>query len=76
MKKGNTIRKAKDGNLITNDQWNEFMKGAEHFMKRESELAGRDVYGSYRWQCEEQIAWDLSEIPDFDVDAYIDALWE
>ena len=40
------MRKAKDGNLINNDQWNEFMKGDEHFMKRECELAGRDVYGS------------------------------
>ncbi|HJL84993.1 MAG TPA: hypothetical protein QGG35_06285 [Candidatus Marinimicrobia bacterium] len=70
------MRKAKDGNLINNDQWNEFMKGAEHFMKRECELAGRDVYGSDWSQCVEQIAWDLSEIPDFDVDAYIDALWE
>ena len=52
------------------------MKGDEHFMKRECELAGRDVYGSDWSQCVEQISWDLSEIPDFDVDAYIDALWE
>jgi hypothetical protein len=76
MKKGITMRKAKDGKLITDDQWNKFKIGAEHFMKRECELAGRDVYGSDWWQCEEQIAWDLSEIPDFDVDEYIDALWE
>ena len=70
------MRKAKKGKLISDGQWNELMMGAKHFMKRECELAGRDVYGSDWWQCEEQIAWDLSEIPDSDVDAYIDALWE
>ena len=63
------MRKAKNGILINNDQWDELIKAAEHFMKRECERAGRNVYGSDWWQCEEQIAWDLSEIPDFDVDA-------
>ena len=45
-------------------------------MLRECDLAGRNVYGSDWGQCIEQIAWDLSEVPDFDVDAFIDALWE
>ena len=70
------MRKAKNGKLINNDQWDKLIKGAEYFMLRECDLAGRNIYGSDWGQCIEQIAWDLSEVPDFDVDAFIDALWE
>ena len=40
------MRKAKNGKLINNDQWDKLIKGAEYFMLRECDLAGRNVYGS------------------------------
>ncbi len=50
------MRKAKNGKLINNDQWDKLIKGAEYFMLRECDLAGRNVYGSDWGQCIEQIA--------------------
>ena len=67
---------SKAGTPMSPYRWKLLKKAAEAKMKNDCHYAGRNVYGSDYGKCRDQIAWELSEIPDFNPKHFIEDMWE